>query len=102
MLVDRNGIQIDGFTKDVMDQGDLAAKYAAFGWHVQDVDGHDLRAVHEALEIAKSVKGRPQMINCRTVLGKGVSFMENVPKWHGVAPNDDEAKAALKELGAEL
>ena len=99
VLVDRNGIQIDGFTKDVMDQGDLAAKYEAFGWHVQRVDGHDLRALHAALETAKTVKGKPQMIECATVLGKGVSFMENVPKWHGVAPNDEQLAQALEELG---
>jgi len=99
VLVDRNGIQIDGFTQDVMDQGDLAAKYEAFGWHVQRVDGHDVEAVDEALELARRVKGRPQMIECRTLLGKGVSFMENVPKWHGVAPDDDQLAQALQELG---
>lgn len=99
VLLDRNGIQIDGFTKDVMDQGDLGAKYAAFGWHVQEVDGHDLRALHAALETAKTVRGQPQLINCHTVLGKGVSFMENVPKWHGVAPDDAQLASALAELG---
>ena len=100
VLLDRNGIQIDGFTKDVMDQGDLAAKYEAFGWHVQSVDGHDLLAVDAALRTAKGVRGRPQLIECRTVLGKGVSFMENVAKWHGVTPDDEQAAAALAELGA--
>jgi len=99
VLLDRNGIQIDGFTRDVMDQGDLAPKFAAFGWHVQDVDGHDLAAVHEALATARAVTGRPQMILCHTILGKGVSFMENEPKWHGVAPGDEEAVRALAELG---
>ena len=99
LLMDRNGIQIDGFTKDVMDQGDLGAKYKSFGWHVQEVDGHDMMAIHQALEEAKTVKGRPQMIVCHTVLGKGVSFMENVPGWHGVTPDEDQLKAALTELG---
>ena len=99
LLMDRNGIQIDGFTKDVMDQGDLAAKYKSFGWHVQEVDGHDMMAIHQALEEAKTVRGRPQMIVCHTVLGKGVSFMENVPGWHGVTPDEDQLKAALTELG---
>lgn len=99
LLMDRNGIQIDGFTKDVMDQGDLGAKYASFGWHVQEVDGHDLRALHEALEVAKTVEGQPQLIVCRTVLGKGVSFMENEPGWHGVAPDADQLARALVELG---
>lgn len=100
VLLDRNGIQIDGFTKDVLDQGDIAAKYAAFGWHVQDVDGHDLRAVHEALRVARQVRGRPQLIQCRTVLGKGVSYMENVAKWHGSTPDAAQTATALAELGA--
>ncbi|MCB9899490.1 MAG: transketolase [Planctomycetes bacterium] len=100
VLIDRNGIQIDGFTKDVMDQGDLGAKYEAFGWHRQDVDGHDLRALHDALLAARAVKGRPQVIVCHTVLGKGVSFMENQPKWHGQAPDDEQCARALAELQA--
>ncbi len=101
LLMDRNGIQIDGFTKDVMDQGDLGAKYESFGWHVQSVDGHDMKALHAALVEAREVKGRPQMIVCNTVLGKGVSFMENEPKWHGVAPDEAQLKKALVELGLE-
>lgn len=100
VLVDRNGIQIDGFTKDVMDQGDLGAKYAAFGWHVQDVDGHDLRALHQALVTARQVRGQPQAIICHTTIGKGVSYMENTSKWHGQTPNDELAAQALAELGA--
>ena len=99
VLLDRNGIQIDGYTKDVMDQGDLAAKYAAFGWHVTTVDGHDMNALNEALEQAKTVRGQPQLICCNTVLGKGVSFMEDVAKWHGVTPDADQTAAALAELG---
>jgi transketolase len=99
VIVDRNGIQIDGYTKDVMDQGDLGEKYAAFGWHVQDVDGHDLSAIHDALNTAKQVKGQPQVIIARTLLGKGVSFMEDVAKWHGVAPDEEQTAAALAELG---
>lgn len=100
VLLDRNGIQIDGFTKDVMDQGDLAAKYAAFGWHVQSVDGHDMPALHAALLAAREVKGRPQLIECRTIIGKGVSFMENTSKWHGQTPDDELTAVALAELGA--
>lgn len=99
VLLDRNGIQIDGHTKDVMDQGDLAAKYAAFGWHVETVDGHDLEALNRALDTAKTVRGQPQLICCNTVLGKGVSFMEDVPGWHGVTPDATQAAAALAELG---
>ena len=100
VLVDWNGIQIDGFTKDGMDVRDLRAKYEAFGWHAVTVDGHDMPALHAALEQAKTVKGRPQVICCRTVLGKPISFMENVSKWHGVAPDDAQLATALAELGA--
>lgn len=99
VLVDRNHIQIDGPTEEVMDQGDIGSKYAAFGWHVQDVDGHNMEALHTAFETAKAVKGQPQAIICHTTLGKGVSFMEGVAKWHGVTPNDEEFAAAVKELG---
>jgi len=100
LLIDWNGIQIDGFNKDVMDVRDLCAKFEAFGWHSQEVDGHDLRAVDAALRRAREVKGRPQVIGCRTVLGKPISFMENKPHWHGVAPTKDELAKALAELGA--
>ena len=83
-----------------MDVRDLRAKYEAFGWHAVTVDGHDMPALHAALEQAKTVKGRPQVICCRTVLGKPISFMENVSKWHGVAPDDAQLATALAELGA--
>ena len=100
LMLDWNGIQIDGYTKDVMDPGDLAAKYESFGWHVAVVDGHDLAAINTALNAAKAVKGKPQILLCKTVLGKPISFMENQPGWHGVAPNDDEYNQAIAELDA--
>ncbi len=100
LMVDWNGIQIDGYTKDVMDVRDLATKFEAFGWHAQTVDGHDIGALNDALNTAKTVQGRPQVLLCRTVLGKPISFMENQPKYHGVAPSDEELAAALVELGA--
>ncbi len=99
MLVDFNNIQIDGYMRDVMDVRDLRAKYEAFGWHAVDVDGHDVDAVHDALVAAKAETRRPSAIICHTLLGKGVSFMENQPSWHGSAPNDEQAKKALAELG---
>ena len=99
-FLDLNGIQIDGFTKDVCDLGDLPGKFAAFGWKVQEADGHSIPEIRAAFLRAQEYRAGPQMIAFRTVLGKGVSFMENNPKWHGVAPNDDQARKALTELGS--
>ncbi|MGQ0553008.1 MAG: transketolase [Planctomycetota bacterium] len=99
VLVDWNGIQIDGYNRDVMDVRDLQAKYEAFGWHAQTVDGHDLRALDAALRTARAVRGRPQVILCRTVIGTPISFMLDKPHWHGVTPNADELQKALTELG---
>ncbi len=99
LLLDWNGIQIDGPTSEVLDTGDLAAKWAAFGWHVQTVDGHDPAALLRALEAARGEGRRPSMICCRTIIGKGVSFMENTNAFHGKAPTDEEAVQALRELG---
>lgn len=99
LLLDWNGIQIDGKVDQVMSVGNLAAKWAAFGWFVQEVDGHDVAHVHAALTRAEQEKGRPSMIACRTTLGKGVSYMENNPKFHGTAPTDEEYRQALRELG---
>ena len=98
-LLDWNGIQIDGFNKDVMDVRDLQAKYEAFGWHCQTVNGQDLRAVDAALRVARDVTGRPQMILCRTTLGWPISYMLNKPHWHGVAPDKAQLDQALAELG---
>jgi transketolase len=99
VMVDWNGIQIDGFNKDVMDVRDLSAKFEAFGWHASTVDGHDLAAIHGALQEAKAIKGRPQVILCKTVIGHPISFMSNQPGWHGVAPNEEQLAQALAELG---
>jgi len=100
VLVDFNNVQIDGYMRDVMDVRDLRAKYEAFGWHAVDVDGHDLRAVDEALHAAHAEAERPSAVVCHTTIGKGVSYMENQPGWHGVAPNDEQLEQALAELGA--
>lgn len=100
VLVDFNNIQIDGVMREVMNVRDLREKYAAFGWHAVEIDGHDIDAVDAGLTEAREVRDRPSAIICRTVLGKGVSFMENQAKWHGVAPNEEESKQALAELNA--
>jgi transketolase len=99
VLVDFNNIQIDGVMREVMNVRDLRAKYETFGWHALDVDGHDIDEVDAALWEAKHVTDRPSALICHTTIGKGVSFMENKASWHGVAPNDAEARAALAELG---
>ena len=100
-VCDRNYIQIDGGTEDVMPLGDLAEKYRAFGWHAIEVDGHDYSAIMRALDEARQTKGKPTMIIAKTVPGKGVSFAENNYKWHGVTPKPEEGKRALEELEEE-
>lgn len=97
-IVDYNGIQLDGFVKDIMEVAPLAEKWRAFGWHAIELDGHDLTAIRKALAEAESRKGKPTCLVAHTVKGKGVSFMENNPKFHGTAPNADEVKLALQEL----
>lgn len=99
VLVDFNNIQIDGHMRDVMDVRDLRVKYEAFGWHAVDVDGHDVQAIDDALVAAREETSRPSALICHTTLGRGVSFMEDQPGWHGVAPDDQQAKDALVELG---
>lgn len=99
-FVDRNDIQIDGFTHKVMDLEPFAAKWEAFGWAVREADGHDLASIDEAFQWAWEPKGRPSVVIFRTVLGKGVSFMENDPGWHGKPPSAEQADQALGELTA--
>jgi transketolase len=97
-VVDRNGIQNDRFTWQVVDLEPLGEKWRAFGWHVLEIDGHDFRQVLQALEEAQATKGKPTVLIARTVKGKGVSFMENNPDFHGRAPSAQELAQALKEL----
>ncbi len=97
-IVDRNGLQIDGWTKDIMNTEPMSDKWRAFGWHVIDVDGHDFNQLFEAFEQAKTVKSKPIAIIARTVKGKGVSYMENNVDFHGKAPNPAQLETALKEL----
>jgi transketolase len=97
-IIDYNGIQLDGFVKDIMEVAPLADKWRAFRWHTIEIDGHDLEAVRKAFAEAEATKGVPTCIVAHTVKGKGVSFMENNPKFHGTAPTADEMKLALQEL----
>lgn len=98
LIIDRNNIQIDGFTEDVMPLDPLKEKYVAFNWHVLEIDGNNIRAFVDAVNEAKSVHEKPTVIIAHTVPGKGVDFMENDFTWHGKPPNEDEAKKALSEL----
>ena len=101
-VIDVNGLQIDGRTADVMPSEPLDEKMAAFGWHVIKVDGHDVEAIAAAFEAAAQVKGKPTVLLAKTVKGKGVSFMENDPGWHGKAPNAEQYEKARAELVAAL
>jgi transketolase len=98
MIVDRNNIQIDGFTENIMPLEPLADKWRAFNWHVIEIDGHNIRQFIDAVDEAKAVFEKPTVILAHTIPGKGVSFMENKFEWHGKPPKPDEAKAALDEL----
>lgn len=99
-FIDRNNIQIDGNTEDVMPLGDLAAKWRSFGWHVFEIDGHNIQSIIDTVNMAKAITNRPCMIISYTIPGKGVNFMEYDYKWHGVAPNAEQTETALQELKA--
>ena len=97
-MLDYNGIQLDGFVKDIMDLEPIDDKWRSFGWHVIEVDGHDIAALQKAFAEAAATKGKPTCIIAHTIKGKGVSFMENNPKFHGTAPTKEECAQALQEL----
>ncbi len=97
-IIDNNGLQIDGWTKEVMNVDPISDKFAAFGWNTYTIDGHDFKEIISAINQAQSCKGRPTAIVARTTKGKGCSFMENRIEWHGVAPNEKEVELALDEL----
>lgn len=97
-IVDRNNIQIDGYTEDIMPLADLGKKWEAFNWHVQEIDGNNISAVIDAVNTAKAVFEKPSVIIARTIPGKGVREFERKFEWHGKTPNKDEAKIALDEL----
>ena len=98
-IVDYNRIQLDGFVKDILDIEPLTDKWKSFGWHVLNIDGHSIPALQAAYDEAAKTKGKPTCIVANTVKGKGVSFMEDNPKFHGVAPSQQELELALKEIG---
>lgn len=97
-ILDYNGIQLDDFVKTILDLEPLVDKWKAFGWAVLEIDGHDLDQIDKALDEAETIKGRPTFIVAHTVKGKGVSFMENDPEWHGKAPKPAEAVAGIREV----
>lgn len=102
IMVDVNGLQIDGATADVMPSEPLDKKFEAFNWNVIHVDGHDYDALVKAFAEAETVKGKPTVLLLKTVKGKGVSFMENNAGWHGKAPNDEQYEQAKAEVEAKL
>ena len=102
VIIDNNGLQIDGKVEDVMSPYPIVDKLEAFGFAVKQIDGHDFDQIEAAMEEAKTTKGKPFAIVMKTTKGKGVSYMENQAGWHGKAPNDEEYKIAMDELNAQL
>ena len=102
VIVDNNGLQIDGDVAKVMSPYPIVDKLAAFGFHVEAIDGHDFEQLEAAMNTARATKGRPTAIVMKTTKGKGVSYMENQAGWHGKAPNDAEYAQAMQELNAAL
>lgn len=97
-FIDRNNIQIDGTTEDVMPLEDLRGKWESFGWHVLEIDGHNIESIIDAASMARAITNRPTVIIAHTIPGKGVDFMEYDYKWHGAPPNSEQAREALKKL----
>lgn len=98
VYVDRNNIQIDGSTDEVMPLEDLHAKWESFGWHVQEIDGHNIESIIDAASMARAITNKPSVIIAHTIPGKGVDFMEYDYHWHGSPPNSEQAKDALHKL----
>jgi len=101
-MVDNNRCQTDGFTAEIVNVEPLDEKWRAFGWHVQRIDGHDFRQIHEAIEAAQQRDKRPHVVIADTVKGKGVPSMENRPEWHGLPPTPQQAEAFIAELLGEV
>lgn len=101
-FIDLNLLQIDGDVREVMNPTPVDEKFMAFGWNVITVDAHDLEALREAIDSAKACKGKPTVVICKSVKGKGVSFMENEAGWHGMAPNAEQYETAVAEIDAKI
>ncbi len=97
-IVDYNGLQLDGFVKDIMSIDPVVEKWRSFGWHTIEINGHNMREILDALDMAERIKFKPTVIVAHTIKGKGVSFMENQVKYHGTALTEEELKKALEEL----
>lgn len=98
LIVDNNGLQIDGKIEDVCSPYPIGEKFKAFNFHVEEIDGHDFDQIRSAFTNARNTKGMPTVIIAKTVKGKGVSFMENQASWHGTAPNDEQYAVAMEDL----
>jgi len=101
-FLDHNGLQIDGRNEDVMNVMPVAEKFESFGWNIIKIDGHDMNQIVNAVEEAKGCKKKPTFVIAETHKGQGVSFMLDQVGWHGKAPNDDQCKQAITELGGEI
>ena len=101
-ILDHNGQKIDGKDEDDMTVAPVGEKFQAFGWNVIQIAGHDFEQILDAFRQASACKGKPPMIVAETIKGKGVSFMENNAGWHGKAPDEEQTKQALAELGGEF
>lgn len=96
VIVDRNNIQIDGTTEEVMTLEDLHGKWESFGWHVQEIDGHNIESIYRCCQYGKAITNMPSVIIAHTIPGKGVDFMEYDYHWHGAPPNSEQAKGNHK------
>ncbi|MBR3003304.1 MAG: transketolase [Clostridia bacterium] len=99
VIVDNNNLQIDGTIEEVMSSYPIDEKFKSFGFQVINIDGHNIQEIIDAFDVAKNVKGKPTCIIAKTIKGKGISYMENQVGWHGKAPNDEEYKIAMEEIG---
>ena len=102
VIVDNNNLQIDGTIEEVMSSYPIDEKFKSFGFQVINIDGHSIQEIIDAFDVAKNVKDKPTCIIAKTIKGKGVSYMENDVKWHGIAPNEEQYQLAMKELGGAI